>query len=191
METTAEQVTLLLDRWAGGDAGALAKATELLYPELHRLADSYFRRERPGHTLQPTALVHEAFLRLLRIDHLEFENRRQFLGLMAQLMRQILVDYARQANAQKRGGDARHVGIDQTDIAAPDYASRFLELNDALNQLAQISERKARILELRYFAGLSLEEVGTILEISAATVSRDQHMAEAWLNEAIHGRLQM
>jgi len=185
------EVTLLLERWGGGDSAALSQATELLYPELHRIAHSYFSRERFDHTLQPTALIHEAYVRLLRIDHLSFENRRQFLGLVARLMRQVLVDHARQVQAQRRGGDAIHISTEEAAPAGvPDHASRFLELNDVLDQLGRINERRAKILELRYFGGFGVEETGELLGVSAATVSREQRMAEAWLHEAMHGGLQ-
>ena len=181
-------VTSLLARWQAGEDGAHDRVAEAVYPELRRIAASYLRRERANHTLQPTALVHEAFLRLVHAGSLRFDCRQQFFALAAQLMRHILVDHARAALAQKRGGEAAKVSLEGLDL--PDHrlaAGRFLELHDALNRLAEHDSRKARIIELRYFGGLTLEEAAEVLDISRATAHREQRFAEAWLSEALSG----
>ncbi len=181
-------VTSLLARWQAGEDGAHDRVAEVVYPELRRIASSYLRRERANHTLQPTALVHEAFLRLVHAGSLRFECRQQFYALAAQLMRHILVDHARAALAQKRGGEAARVSLDGLDL--PDHqlaAGRFLELHDALDRLASHDARKARVIELRYFGGLTLEETAVLLGISPATAHREQRFAEAWLSDALTG----
>src|SRR5690606_27192286 len=179
-------LTSLLARWQAGEEGAHDRVAEVVYPELRRIAAAYLRRERANHTLQPTALVHEAFLRLVHAGSLRFDCRQQFFALAAQLMRHILVDHARAALAQKRGGGAARVSLDGLDL--PDHqlaAGRFLELHDALNRLAVHDSRKARIVELRYFGGLTIEEAAEVLGVSRATAHREQRFAEAWLNEAL------
>jgi RNA polymerase sigma-70 factor (ECF subfamily) len=182
----AADVTSLLARWQSGEEGARERAAELVYPELRRIAAAYLRRERAGHTLQPTALVHEAFIRLVQAGRLRFDGRQQFYALAAQLMRHILVDHARAALAQKRGGDAAKVSLEGIDL--PDSrlaAGRFLELHDALDRLAAADPRKARIVELRHFGGLTLEESAALLGVSIATAHREQRFAEAWLSQAL------
>lgn len=183
--STLDQVTLLLERWSGGEEQAFEKVTELLYHELRAIAGNYLRRERADHTLQPTALIHEAYLRLVRIDRLTFANRQHFLSLAARMMRQILVDHARQVKTAKRGGGAMKIEVNETLAVSPDRADEFLALDEALSKLAIFSERQAQIIELRYFAGLGVEEVGETLGISPATVSRGQRMAEAWLGQTM------
>ncbi len=181
-------VTSLLARWQAGEDGAHDRAAEVVYPELRRIAAAYLRRERTSHTLQPTALVHEAFLRLVHAGSLRFDCRQQFYALAAQLMRHILVDHARAALARKRGGAVAHVPLDGLEL--PDHqmaAGRFLELHEALDRLAEQAPRKARIIEMRYFGGLTLEEAAEVLGISPATAHRDQRFAEAWLSEALSG----
>lgn len=183
----ASDVTTLLDRWAGGDPHALDAASSVIYPELRRIADAYLRRERSDHTLQPTALVHEAFLRLTGAGRLHFDSRKQFYALAAQVMRRVLVDHARTAKAQKRGGDAAKVPLDEMTLYHPDAADRFLVLHDALDRLAGFDARKAQVIELRYFAGLTLDETAEFLGLSPATVHREQRLAEAWLSDALGG----
>lgn len=178
-------VTVLLERWRQGDAEALNLASAVVYPELRRIADAYLRRERADHTLQPTALVHEAYIRLTSTGRLRFESRKQFYALAATLMRRILVDHARAVKADKRGGDAVKVSIEGLGPADPHPANRFLVLHDALDRLAALNPRKAQVIELRYFGGLSLEETADVLGISTATAHREQRLAEAWLNEAL------
>jgi RNA polymerase sigma factor (TIGR02999 family) len=178
-------ITGQLARWAQGDQGALDSLMPLIYSELRRIADSYLRRERDGHTLQPTALVNEAWLRLARQDHLDFENRQRFFALAAHTMRQILVDYARSAHADKRGGGAQPVTLPESLTAGGGGLEQFLALDEALERLARYSPRQARVIEMRYFGGLNVEEVAGLLDVSPATISREQRSAEAWLNRAM------
>jgi RNA polymerase sigma factor (TIGR02999 family) len=178
-------VTLLLARWAGGDQTALDALMPVVYAELRRIADAYLRRERGNHTLQPTALVHEAWLRLVRQDGGQFNHRKQFYALAAQVMRRILVDHARAANADKRGGGATNLTLDESAAARSVPIVELLALDEALDQLAAASPRQARVIELRYFGGLSVEETADVLGVSAPTVSRDQQAAEAWLAQAM------
>jgi RNA polymerase sigma factor (TIGR02999 family) len=178
-------VTQLLARWAGGDQAALDALMPIVYAELRRIADAYLRRERGDHTLQPTALVHEAWLRLVRQDGGQFDHRKQFYALAAQVMRRILVDHARAANAGKRGGGATSLTLDESAAARFVPIVELLALDEALDQLAAASPRQARVIELRYFGGLSVEETAEVLRVSAPTVSRDQRAAEAWLAQAM------
>lgn len=161
------------------------EASAIIYPELRRIANAYLRRERSSHTLQPTALVHEAFIRLTSAGQLAFESRRHFYALAAQIMRRILVDYARAFSAGKRGGGVAQLSIDGLGVADPQPAERFLVLHDALDRLASVDARKAQVIELRYFGGLSLEETGAVLGISTSTAQREQRLAEAWLTGAL------
>lgn len=178
-------VTQLLAQWTQGDRAALDAATRVVYTELHKIAESYFRRERAQPTLQPTALIHEAYLRLAKEKHLSFENRRRFYAFAARLMRQVLVDHARSAAAEKRGGGAVKVPLDELIAAQPTHTQEFLALDEALEKLARWSPRKAQVIELRHFGGLNVEETAEALGVSAATVSREQRMAEAWLSQAM------
>jgi len=179
-------VTQLLAQWGHGDRAALDSLTSVVYAELRKIANGYLRGEREGHTLQPTALVHEAWMRLVKTDQATFDNRRHFFALAAQIMRQILVDHARSAQTAKRGGGASTVSID--DVVMPDGdagVEEFLVLDEALRTLAEHSPRKAQIIEMRYFGGLQGKEIAELLAISEATVSREQKMAEAWLGQAM------
>jgi len=178
-------VTQLLGQWSQGDRGALDAATRAVYAELHKIAEGYFRRERAESTLQPTALIHEAWLRLAKEEHASFENRRQFFAFAARLMRNVLVDHARSAAAEKRGGGAAKVTLDELISAQPDHTEEFLALNEAIEKLARLSPRKAQVIELRHFGGLNTDETAETLGVSAATVSREQRMAEAWLSQAM------
>ena len=188
LRTNPADVTSLLVRWQEGDAGAWDRAAEAVYPELRRIAAAYLQRERADHTLQPTALVHEAFLKLVDAGQLRFERRQQFFALAAQLMRHILVDHARAALARKRGGDAAKVSLDGLDVADAAFsAGRFLDLHAALDRLAAIDRRKMEVIELRYFGGLTLDETAGHLGISPATAHREQRFAEAWLSQALSG----
>ncbi len=177
------EVTRLLALWSGGDRAALDAATELVYAELRAIADAYVRREGGEITLQPTALIHEAYLRLAKGGNLTFENRRKFFALAAQLMRHILVDHARAARSQRRGGAVIQVPLNEAVDFVPDRAHEFLALNEALEELSRLSPRKAEVIDLRYFAGQDVENTAKMMGISTATVSRDQRMAEAWLSE--------
>jgi len=172
-------VTRLLLEWKDGSRPALEQLTPLVYRELRKLASGYLRGERPGHTLQPTALVHEAFIRLVEQQHQSWENRTHFFGVAAHLMRLILVDWARKTRAQKRGGGARPVIL--TDI--PDEKPpELIALDDALTALEALDPRKARVIELRYFAGMTADETAEILDISRPTVERDTRTAQLWLS---------
>jgi RNA polymerase sigma-70 factor (ECF subfamily) len=183
-------VTRLLAQWAGGDRAALDELMAVVYGELRKIADGYLHRERSGHTLQPTALVHEAWIRLVKQDKPSFDHRKQFFGLAAQVMRRVLVDHARAVNAEKRGGGAVQTSL--TDAVAPvsDRTLDVLVLDQALDHLAQVHARQARVIELRYFGGLNVEEMADLLGVSPATISRDQRVAEAWLGHTLrdHGR---
>lgn len=188
LERTADppDITALLARWQAGEEGARDVAAGVVYPELRRIAAAYLRRERTNHTLQPTALVHEAFLRLVDAGSLRFDDRHHFFALAAQLMRHVLVDHARAALAQKRGGKAAVVSLDGLELPDPQLAAgRFLELHDAIDRLAERDRRKARVIELRYFGGLTLDETAAVLGISTATAHREQRFAQAWLSEAL------
>ena len=185
---TASDITRLLGEWAQGNGGALDVLMPLVYAELRRIADGYLRRERTGHTLQPTALVHEAWLRISGQDDLLFEHRTQFYALAAQIMRRILVDHARTVNADKRGGGAVRSPLDESTMAtvfAPDRTEQFLALDEALQQLTRLNPRQAQVVEMRYFAGLNVAEMAAVLGVSPATISRDQRTAEAWLNHVM------
>jgi RNA polymerase sigma-70 factor, ECF subfamily len=175
-------ITRLLADWRQGDQDALERLTPLVYQELHKLAQSYLRRERPGHTLQPTALIHEAYLRLVHQNIAEYQNRTHFYGVAARLMRQILVEYARSQSAEKRGGGATRLALDEALDYSEEAAGELTALDDALTALAEFDPRKARVIELRYFGGLSVEETAEILDLSVPTVVRDQRMAQAWLH---------
>jgi RNA polymerase sigma factor (TIGR02999 family) len=178
-------VTQLLAQWGQGDRAALDAATRIVYAELRKIAESYLGEERRDHTLQPTALIHEAYLRLVKEEHPSFDNRKKFFAFSARLMRQILVDHARSAKAGKRGGGAVKIPLNEAVELAPDRPHEFLALHQALDRLAQLSPRKAHLIVLRYFGGLSVEEAAQMLDVSSATVSREQRMAEAWLSQAM------
>ena len=179
--STTHQVTLLLAKWAKGNEEALDELTPLVYKELRQLAASYLRKERLGHTLQPTALVHEAYLRLVDQSSPNWQNRSHFYGVAARLMRQILVDHARRRQAGKRAG--LKVPLEQAVSFQRDRSRDLVALDMGLTALEKVDPRKCRAVELRYFGGLSTEEIAQALEVSANTVLRDLRMAEAWLHE--------
>ena len=181
MSASSNQVTKLLNDWKNGDPEALNRLTPLVYQELRRLADSYLRNERAAQTLQPTALVHDLYLRLVGGELPDWQSRAHFFGIAAHRMRQILVEHARSRHASKRGGGAEPVTFDEMVCFAPQRGSDIIALDEALNDLATFDERKCKVIELRYFAGLSMEEVAAALGISVATVGREQRLAEAWL----------
>ena len=178
---SSPDVTQLLLRWRGGDSQALEQLTPLVYDELRWLAAHYLHHERAGHTLQATALVHEAYVRLLGQQPIDWQNRAHFMAVAARLMRRILVDHARAHAAAKRNPAAVPLPLDEAKTIAPKRAPDVLALDDALEALAKFDERKSRIIELRYFGGLSIEEIGEVTSLSAATIGRDLRMAEAWL----------
>jgi RNA polymerase sigma factor (TIGR02999 family) len=180
--STGHDVTLLLHAWAAGDSDARERALSLVYGELRRRAAAQLRRERQGHTLQPTALVHEAYIRLVGQHRTDWQNRAQFLAVASQMMRRILVDRARARHARKRGGGGAHLSLeDAAGVPAPAPGVNVLDLDAALDRLAALDPRKSRIAELRFFGGLSLEETGQVLQVSAKTVERDWQTARAWL----------
>jgi RNA polymerase sigma factor (TIGR02999 family) len=180
MQTGPQEVTRLLRAWRAGDQEALAALTPLVYDELHRLAAGYMRGERPGHTLSPTALIGEAFVRLLGDGAPSVNDRGHFIAIAARLMRQILVDRARRRRAEKRGGGQRPVTLDDEAAGLAPHPDAFA-LGEALEQLAAIDEQKARIVELRHFGGLSCEEIGDVLGLHAKTTARELRLGEAWL----------
>ncbi|MFL6284768.1 MAG: sigma-70 family RNA polymerase sigma factor [Pyrinomonadaceae bacterium] len=184
-------VTALLLDWSAGDAEAPARLMPLVYDELRRLARNYLRRERADHTLQPTALVNEAFLRLVDQTRVNLENRAQFFGLAARLMRNILVDHARALAAQKRGGDgdkySPHLSLDETRVAVEERAAGLVALDEALKSLAEFDERKSRIVEMRFFGGVSVEETAAALGVSGKTVMREWRIAKLWLHRELSG----
>jgi RNA polymerase sigma factor (TIGR02999 family) len=179
-------VTELLFNWSEGDPGALEKLMPIVYEELRRLARNYLRRERPDHTLQPTALVNEAYLRLVDQRLAKWQNRAQFVGIAAQLMRRILVDHARRHHATKRGGtDRQRLSLmDNAHIDGKPDAD-LLAVHDALNELAAIDPQQSRIVELRFFGGLSIPETAAVLDVGHATVERDWKVARAWLRRKL------
>jgi RNA polymerase sigma factor (TIGR02999 family) len=179
-------VTALLDRWNHGDAEALKELLGAVHDELRRLAGSLLRHERADHTLQPTELVHEAYLRLSALQEMTFEGRRHFYGAAAQAMRRILVDHARRRDADKRGGpDQRHVPLEEILNAPIDLRLDFVRVDEALTALASLSPDKARVVELRYFAGLSITQTADVMHIAPATVKRHWTFARAWLYRAL------
>ena len=184
--STTHDITQLLVQWASGDQQALDDLTPLVYKELRRLAASHLRRERTSHTLQPTALVHEAYLRLVDQRDPNWQNRSHFFGVASQLMRRILVDHARKKQAYKRAG--QRVSLEEAISFQPERSRELLALDGALTSLEKLDARKCRAVELRYFGGLSMEEIALTLNISAVTVRRDLRMAEAWLNHEIGER---
>jgi RNA polymerase sigma-70 factor (ECF subfamily) len=185
--TTISQtgVTDLLVHWSEGDQEALNKLIPLVYDELHKLASRYLRRERRDHTLQTTAVVHEAYLKLVNQRNANFENRLHFFAVAAQIMRRILVDYARRHHASKRGGDLYKLSLDEALVTSEEKGADLLALDEALERLAAIDPRQSRVVELRVFAGLTLEETAQALNISPSTVRREWSMAKAWLHRQI------
>jgi RNA polymerase sigma factor (TIGR02999 family) len=181
MESATHQVTKLLEKWSGGDEAALEQLMPLVHDELHRLAHQHMRRESPGHILQTSALINEAYLRLVSEPEIRFENRAHFFGIAARLMRRILVDDARKRKSAKRGGSMIQVPLDDASAAIADQAANVAALDDALQRLEEIDKRQGQIVELRFFGGLSIEETAKVLSVSPGTVMRDWTFARAWL----------
>ncbi len=182
-----QQVTQLLGDWRSGDGSALEKLIPLVQPELQRLARHYMSRERPGHTLQATALLDDAYLQLADKTHPQWQNRAHFFAVAAQLMRRIMVDHARQRNAAKRGGGAIRISLDECAAVTETRADELLALDEALEKLAVFDQRKAQVVEMRYFGGLTTEEIADVLKIHVNTVTRDWTAARAWLFAALSG----
>ncbi len=183
--TPSAEVTHLLDEWSRGDRQALDALMPLVHAELHQLARSYVARERPGHSLQATALVNEVYLRLVGERQMQWQSRAHFIGVAAHMMRFILVDHCRRKNYQKRGGGAARVTFDESLPVTLDRGEELMALDEALQKLTAQDERKGRIVELRYFGGLSVEETAEVLSVSVATVMRDWRLARAWLQREL------
>lgn len=180
--TPPNEITQLLRKWSEGDRAALDQLMPIVHQELRKLANAYLRGEKPGHTLQPTALINEAYLRLVGQNFPEWQSRKHFYGVAAQLMRQVLVEHARARAAAKRGGGGQKLSLDEAINYSQEQAADLVALDDALTALARFDERKARVVELRYFGGFSIEEVADALGVSVATVGREMRMAQAWLH---------
>lgn len=187
--TTVSQreITRLLADWAGGDRGALERLAPLVHAELRRIARRQMGGERQGHTLQATALVNEAYLRLAGQEGFEWKDRAHFYAVCAQVMRHVLIDHARAHARDKRGGGALHVSLDEAAVMSAESASELVALDEALRELEEVDPQKGRVVELRYFAGLSIEETAEVLNISPTTVRREWRRAKAWLYRAMAG----
>lgn len=178
---TAPQVTALLQAWNAGDRTALDRLVPLVHAELRRLARRYLRRERAGHTLQTTALIHEAYIRLVEVKGVSWQSRAHFFGISARVMRRVLVDFARERGCRKRGGGNRPVPLDEALLVADAPDQDLVALDHALSALEDVDPRKSRAIELRFFGGLSIDEAAVVLEVSPETVKRDCRLAKAWL----------
>lgn len=181
------EITQLLAEWSEGNQAALDQLYPLVYNELRRLAHGYLRRERKGHTLQTTALINEAYLRLVDQKQVHWANRSHFFGISAQIMRRILIDHARRYDYAKRGGGAQRISLDEAAVVAKQRGQALLMLDEALKSLAKIDPRRSQVVELRYFGGLNNEEIAGVLKISENTVTRDWNMARAWLYQELSG----
>jgi RNA polymerase sigma factor (TIGR02999 family) len=184
---SADAISELLARWGSGEREALDQLTPLIYDELRKIAARHLRREREGHTLQTTALAHEAFLKLANQPGLDWQNRAHFFAIAARLVRQILVDYARAGRRVKRGGGLKTLVLDETLAPADRRSVELIALNDALDGLARLDQQQSRVVELRFFGGLSVEETAAVLQVSRATVNRDWVTARAWLLRELGG----
>ena len=181
-----DRVTKLLQQWSHGDDSALAELTPLVYEELRRLAHHYMEGERPDHTLQTTALVNEAYLRLADQTASNWQSRAHFFAVAARAMRQILVSYARSNRAQKRGGGVARIELDESAILSPEQSKEIVDLHEALERLGTLDSRKARVVELKYFGGLNYDEIAEVMKVSTVTVRRDWVFAKAWLYDELH-----
>ena len=181
-----QRVTELLEQWSQGDDAALAELTPLVYEELRRLAHRQMGGERPDHTLQTTALVNEAYLRLANQGDLRWQNRAHFFAVAARAMRRILVSYARAQRSEKRGGGALKMELDEAAIVSPEQSKAIVDLHEALERLGTLDSRKARVVELKYFGGLNHDEIAEVMKVSTVTVRRDWVFAKAWLYEQLH-----
>lgn len=184
---SSNEVTGLLQAWGRGDQEALQKLMPMVYEQLHAAARRYMAGERAGHTLQTTALIHETYLRLVDIRHVKWQDRAHFLAVCAQLMRRILIDFARSRGYQKRGGAAPHVNFDEALLVTSQPDSNLVALDHALNRLARLDERKSRVVELRFFGGLGVRETAEVMKVSADTVMRDWKLAKVWLLRELRG----
>ena len=180
------RVTQLLAEWSNGDSTALAELTPLIYEELQRLAHHFMEGQRPDHTLQTTALVNEAYLRLADQTNPDWQSRAHFFAVAARAMRQILVSYARSSRAQKRGGGGARIELDEAAILSPEQSKEIVDLHEALERLGTLDSRKARVVELKYFGGLNYDEIAEVMKVSTVTVRRDWVFAKAWLYDELH-----
>jgi RNA polymerase sigma factor (TIGR02999 family) len=187
--STSHELTRLLHAWSQGDQTALDKITPYVYKELHRIAHRYMSREARGHTLQTTALINEAYARLIDSGEMNWQNRAQFFGVCARLMRQILTDYARSRLSKKRGREIQQVSLEETLEVPVEPRADLVALDDALNRLAAVDPRKSRVVELRFYGGLTAEETATVLKISPDTVLRDWKLAKVWLHRELTGEV--
>lgn len=187
MEKRPQDVTVLLRAWGKGDKEALDRLMPLVYNELHRLAQGYMARERPGHSLQPTALVNEAYVRMVDATNVDWKDRAHFFAVCARMMRRILIDRARARAYQKRGGGEAALSLDESLAAAADKDAELVALDEALTRLAAVDARKSRVVELRFFTGLGVEDIAAALNVSPETVMRDWKMAKAWLYRELKG----
>jgi RNA polymerase sigma factor (TIGR02999 family) len=185
MKLVPDDVTQLLVAWSNGDEAARDQLIPLVYEELHRLAHQYMNHERPGHTLQTSALVNEAFVRLVDQRNVHWQNRAHFFGIAAQMMRRILVDYARTRQAEKRGGNVVVITLNEELIVSDEQNDEVVALDDALKRLVQLDQRKCQIVELRFFAGLSIEETAEVIGLSPGSIMREWTLAKAWLRKEI------
>lgn len=185
MASSSSEITQLLIAWEDGDQMALEKLMPMVEQELHRIAGRYMRRENPGHTLQTTALVNEAFIQLVGQKNVRWQNRAHFFGIAAQIMRRILLSYARDRHRVKRGGGARKISLSDVAVMSEEKSTELIALDESLKKLEAIDERKARVVELRYFGGLNVEETAEVMKISSVTVMRDWSLAKAWLAREI------
>lgn len=181
LDAASQQITLLLIDWSKGNEFALEQLMPLVYDELRRMARKFMRRQPSGHTFQTTELIHEAYLKLARQEDQNWQNRAHFFGVAAQAMRHILVDYARSKKSQKRGGLAEKITLEETLVASPNRSEEVVALDDALKQLAILDERKSRVVEMKFFGGLTIEEIAAVLKISPETVKRDWSFSRTWL----------
>jgi RNA polymerase sigma-70 factor (ECF subfamily) len=185
-EPAVDDISTLLRAWSDGDQSALARLTPIVYDELRRLSRRYMKRERPGHSLQTTALVNEAYMRLVDYERMQWQNRARFFAVSAQLMRRILVEHARRHNL-KRGGGVQHVSLEEASVVGGGQDADLVALDDAMNALAQIDPRKVRVVEMRFFGGLNVEETAEVLKVSPVTVKRDWRGAKLWLYRELTG----
>jgi RNA polymerase sigma factor (TIGR02999 family) len=182
MAANAQEITQLLLKWSKGNTAALEDLVPLIYPELRRLARRYMRQENPAHTLQTSALINEAYLRMIGQQGVEWHDRAHFFAVAAQVMRHILIDHARKYQVAKRGGGLLRVSLDQTVLASQERALEFVALDDALTKLALIDVRKSQIVEMRFFGGLTIEEIAEVMKLSSITIKREWRAAKAWLH---------
>jgi len=187
MPTIPQGITQLLTRWSSGDKAALDELIPIIYPDLRRLARAYMGRENSGHTLQTSALINEAYLRLVNQQGVEWKDRAHFFAVAAQVMRHILVDHARRYQSNKRGGGAEHLPLDELAVLGEQRAAELIALDDALTRLATIDQRKSQIVELRFFGGLTVEETAEVMKLAPITVMREWRAVKAWLGREISG----